>query len=125
MKSKIFATIAIFAATLAMVGGGTAVTTVPAFAQGVDCTRTTGPPTGNPCVETSTSSQPVNPGQRADTTTTTTFSCTNTQGDLVGSSGTCRGSGQHQNIETSTDCNVVAQNARQGEGQVTGRNCPS
>jgi hypothetical protein len=129
MKSKIFATIAIFAATLAMLGGATTVATVPAFAQVVDCTKTTGAPTGNPCTQTTTTSAPVNPGQRADTTTTTTtFTCTSTStGDPVGGSGTCRGNpnGQTTNIETSTDCQVVAQNAKQGQGQVTGRNCPS
>jgi hypothetical protein len=119
MKGKIFATLTIFAAMLAMVGA----TTAPVFA--AECT-TTGKPAGNPCTTTTTKTEPINPGLDEKTTTTTENTCVQTKDPtkLVGASGICSGTGQTQlTKELSSECNVVAKNAHQGEGQVTGRSC--
>jgi hypothetical protein len=129
MKSKIIATIFVFAASLAMVCTTTAVTTVPAFAQTApECnTSGTGQPGPNPCTTTTTTpGEQLNPGQQEQTTTTNLNTCVNTKGNPVGASGLCSGTGQtQQTVPLSSECNVVASNAHGGEGQVTGRNCPS
>jgi hypothetical protein len=123
---KTFATIAIFAATLAMVGTTTLSTTVPVFA--AECS--VNPPT-NSCTVTGTPvTEELNAGQDEKTTTTTTKTCQESVSDtdLKGPSGDCPPPGDttrtgFQVTTQSSDCDVVARKAHHGAGQVTGREC--
>jgi hypothetical protein len=86
-------------------------------------------PDGNPCKKTDTDTEELNPGLDKETTTVSEESCKNRGGNFAGDDGTkcpssSPSSGQTQSSEEiSSDCDVVAKKARQGEGQTTGRQC--
>jgi hypothetical protein len=123
-STKKTASVAVLAcAGLMLIAAATLPTTVPVFA--AECG--TNPPS-NPCTKTTTTNDEINKGLDERTTTTSELKCVKTSDPtkLQGASGECNPSNPTQtqkSTEISSECNVVAKNAHQGEGQVTGRDC--
>lgn len=117
MKNIIFLIVGV-AATLGIISATAVTNQVFATSDLPECTDGTGQPPGNPCIETSTETESENPGLDKETTTVTKKTCSS------GNDGNCRGQGQGRTQESeviSEDCSYTAKNARQGEGQTTGR----